>query len=409
MTNFKNLQNRQFGRAIVRPSWQLIGKTPCGAFVSVCAALFAFHIGHVVCLSANEQMGGIDAGRIVAAMANQNAWSQRFVRQFPNDAVSVSQDGFSVLGNTEFAVAATRSSRRPNPATIAFLDFGPKAQLQSLSLGESQVGQNPTSSLSARNLLHDSSRRRHGFDGQMFPSFARHNSMDLSGRHSELTPQLAAGNASLRIANANDPNFFVVQLRAMMSHSLHQFRPLAPCRVFSFDASAFGNHIRHVFFLRRGKQMSGTNATPIVAAMANAQTIGHLSKLQNVSHAMRKKSLFNSVLRSPDLAIPRRMTRTLPLPTSLAFGHLTPEASLKRFCRSSPRQLRTLFAAKVFAASPNPFDASAEGDAAVSTLRFDERAPPLFLNHCHRVKYDPSVLLHARVKAMKPYTRTSAQ
>lgn len=96
------------------------------AFTYSCAAL-AHHVGHVVLLAADEQMGRIYASRVIAMVTNGLPIGNRPVVEFPRDAIR--QLGSTPLKSSIYAELASPcriESASPQPARRCFADVSPE-------------------------------------------------------------------------------------------------------------------------------------------------------------------------------------------------------------------------------------------------------------------------------------------
>lgn len=82
--------------------------------------LLGIHIGDVVLMSADEQMRWIDAGRVVAVMADDSVWRQcHLVVQFVGYAVGSKSLG---VANVNYTIAKPIFSSLPWPTAIGMTD-----------------------------------------------------------------------------------------------------------------------------------------------------------------------------------------------------------------------------------------------------------------------------------------------
>lgn len=93
------------------------------------------HIGHIVVVSSNPEMVGVDTSAVISAGAvmkhGQPVWDLP-MSQFPCDAVSVS--GTHRFRYPDSTIAFFTDSACPNPATIGHFDLFPETILQWASL-----------------------------------------------------------------------------------------------------------------------------------------------------------------------------------------------------------------------------------------------------------------------------------
>jgi hypothetical protein len=100
-----------------------------GAFFTAtnsCASL-AVHVAHIFSLRADEEMVGADAGRVVAAVADDHPGWDRPVDELPSDPVRALHNAC----HRERSILPTKAglTARPQPATVGLLDLGPEAFL----------------------------------------------------------------------------------------------------------------------------------------------------------------------------------------------------------------------------------------------------------------------------------------
>ncbi len=87
---------------------------------------FVEAIPHIIGLSTEEKMSGIDARRVVAFVENPESIRDGTKVDFPRDAVGF-QRGFSVCGRDVPVSAGGTSCPFPTPTDRSFVDFRPKS------------------------------------------------------------------------------------------------------------------------------------------------------------------------------------------------------------------------------------------------------------------------------------------
>jgi len=96
---------------------------------TVLVPLFAHHVPHVIDVRTEEQMRGIDATTIVAAMQDEEAVGNRAMRQLPRDAMCANHRPVAAT-SPDLTVPVSGERTRPEPATsviTGFLDMARKA------------------------------------------------------------------------------------------------------------------------------------------------------------------------------------------------------------------------------------------------------------------------------------------
>lgn len=100
-------------------------------------ASLARGISHIACLGVEEQMVGMDTGRIIstgAIMADFQAGGDRAAMQLPRNPVRLVVQGVTVRSTADLkhAVPAFRASTGPEPTRSGLVDLFPEARCQSL-------------------------------------------------------------------------------------------------------------------------------------------------------------------------------------------------------------------------------------------------------------------------------------
>lgn len=168
----------------------------------------------------------------------------------------------------------------------------------------------------------------------MFPTCASQNLADRFPTHTEARGKFRLGNTSERVLATDSPyrifgkagvitifaalNRLWVQTKSMLIASPYALWAQS-CPVASTEGtSAFCGSIAVVIESRSGKQVSGANATRIVAAMADEYPFGDGSVCGCEDNSMGKALAKD--------AIARTLPRTLPLPATCGELDLCPES-----------------------------------------------------------------------------------
>lgn len=91
-------------------------------FIARSAASFFEHIGHIVGLCSKEQMVWTNTRPVVAAVKHLHTDRDYAIRNHPCDSVGAMR----LRANPNHSVTAVILAARPQPASIGFVNFGPK-------------------------------------------------------------------------------------------------------------------------------------------------------------------------------------------------------------------------------------------------------------------------------------------
>jgi hypothetical protein len=99
------------------------------------------------------------------------------------------------------------------------------------------------------------------------------------------------------------------------------------------NAAALFRHIPHVLLIRAEEQVGRVNALPIVAGMANEQSVSYRAFMHFVTHAVRPlgRATAGSARSVANHAVASGIQGACPIPAGVGFVHHCPEPLLQRW------------------------------------------------------------------------------